>query len=61
MKGLNLAREWSISDGARRGEEPGSVTLIDEDYASSEPMVLDMRKLLRPLDDVDALYSGHRG
>ena len=49
MKGLSLAREWTLSDGARRGEEPGHVTLIDDDYATSEPMILDMRKLFRPI------------
>ena len=49
MKGLSLAREWTLSDGARRGEEPGHVTLIDDNYATSEPMVLDMRKLFRPI------------
>ena len=51
MKGLNMAREWSISDGARRGEEPGSVALIDDDYVTSEPLILDMRKLMKPLGD----------
>lgn len=51
MKGLSMAREWSLSDGARRGEEPGSVSLIDDSYASSERLILDMRKLFRPLGD----------
>ena len=51
MKGLSMAREWSISDGARRGEEPGSVALIDDDYITSEPLILDMRKLMKPLGD----------
>jgi len=49
MKGLSMAREWSISDGARRGEEPGSVALIDDDYATSEALNLDMRKLMKPI------------
>jgi hypothetical protein len=51
MKGLNMAREWSISDGARRGEEPGSVALIDDDYVPSEALILDMRKLMKPLNE----------
>ncbi len=51
MRGLSMAREWSISDGARRGEEPGSVALIDDDYVTSEPLILDMRKLMKPLGD----------
>jgi hypothetical protein len=51
MKGLSMAREWSLSDGARRGEEPGSVALIDDDYVPSEALVLDMRKLMKPLGD----------
>ena len=50
MKGLGQAKQWSLSDSARRGEEPGSVALIDIDYASSDTLVLDMRKLFRPLD-----------
>lgn len=49
LRGLNLAREWSMSDGARRGEEPGSVALIDNDYLTSEDLELDMRKFLKPI------------
>jgi hypothetical protein len=55
LRGLQKAREWSRSDGARRGEEPGSVAHIEDDYATAT-QVLDMRKLFRPLhmisDDV---------
>lgn len=51
MKGLSQAKQWSISDAARRGEEPGSVALMDDDYASSDTLVLDMRKLFRPLSN----------
>lgn len=49
MRGLSLAREWSLSDGARRGEEPGSVSLIDDDYLTADDVVLDMRKLMKPI------------
>jgi hypothetical protein len=48
LHGLKKAREWSRSDGAKRGEEPGSVAYIDDDYASEAPD-LDMKKLFRPL------------
>lgn len=48
LHGLKKAREWSRSDGAKRGEEPGSIAYIDDDYASEAP-ILDMRKLFRPL------------
>ena len=48
LHGLKKAREWSLTDGAKRGEEPGSVAYIDDDYAS-ETLELDMRKLFRPI------------
>jgi len=48
LHGLQKAREWGRSDGAKRGEEPGSVAYIEDDYASSA-LELDMRKLFRPL------------
>ena len=48
MHGLKKAREWSLSDGAQRGEEPGSVADIDPTY-ETEDLELDMRKLFRPL------------
>jgi len=48
MNGLKKAREWSRSDGAQRGEEPGSIADMDDDYAS-EALEQDMRKLFRPL------------
>lgn len=48
LQGLKKAREWSLSDGAQRGEEPGSVADIDPTY-SNEELDLDMRKLFRPL------------
>jgi len=48
LYGLRKAREWSRTDGAKRGEEPGSVAYIDDDYAS-ETLELDMRKLFRPI------------
>lgn len=51
MNGLKKAREWSRSDGAKRGEEPGSVYDIDDEYGS-DGLDLDMRKLFRPLSDV---------
>lgn len=50
LHGLKKAREWSRTDGAKRGEEPGSVAYIDDDYAyASETAELDMRKLFRPI------------
>lgn len=48
MHGLKKAREWSLSDGAQRGEEPGSVADIDPTY-ETEALELDMRKLFKPL------------
>lgn len=51
LYGLKKAREWSRTDGAQRGEEPGSVAYIDDGYAS-EALELDMRKLFRPLQTV---------
>ncbi|RMZ86822.1 hypothetical protein DV736_g5953, partial [Chaetothyriales sp. CBS 134916] len=50
LKGLDQARVWSLADGAERGEEPGSMALIDPSYSASEDLVLDMRKLFRPLN-----------
>lgn len=51
LHGLKRAREWSRTDGAKRGEEPGSVAYIDDDYAS-EALELDMSKLFRPIQTV---------
>lgn len=48
LQGLKKAREWSLSDGAKRGEEPGSVADIDPSY-DNEEVDLDMRKLFRPI------------
>ena len=48
MHGLMKAREWARTDGYQRGEEPGSVYDIEDDYAS-DGIELDMRKLFRPL------------
>jgi hypothetical protein len=48
LHGLKRAREWSRSDGAKRGEEPGSVAFVDDNYAS-ETLELDMKKLFRPI------------
>ncbi|KAI1627766.1 fungal-specific transcription factor domain-containing protein [Exophiala viscosa] len=48
LHGLKKAREWSRSDGARRGEDPGSVADIEDQHATAT-QVLDMRKLFRPL------------
>jgi len=50
INGLKKARDWSLTDGAQRGEEPGSVAAIDDDYGN-KPLQLDMRKLFRPLRD----------
>ncbi|KIY00559.1 uncharacterized protein Z520_03222 [Fonsecaea multimorphosa CBS 102226] len=48
LHGLKKAREWSRTDGAQRGEEPGSVADIDDNYAL-ETLELDMKQLFRPL------------
>ena len=48
MNGLTKAREWARNDGYQRGEEPGSVYDIEDDYAL-DGIELDMRKLFRPL------------
>lgn len=48
LHGLKKAREWGRTDSAKRGEEPGSVAYIDDNYAS-ETLELDMRKLFRPI------------
>jgi hypothetical protein len=48
LYGLKKAREWSSTDSAKRGEDPGSVAFIDDDYAAVA-VELDMRKLFRPL------------
>lgn len=51
LRGLQNAREWSLSDGAQRGQELGSVADIDPSYETEETE-FDMRKLFRPLLDV---------
>ena len=48
ISGLGQVREWSKTEGAQRGEEPGSICDIDMQYGS-EPLELDMTKLFRPL------------
>lgn len=58
LHGLKRAREWSSTDSARRGEEPGSVAYIDNDYASSASE-LDMRKLFRPLQAIPDSPNSH--
>lgn len=52
MNGLRKARAWSRTDGAQRGEEPGAVADIDDHY-ETEAYELDMRKLFKPLNDID--------
>jgi len=51
MRSLQKVRQWSLSDGARRGEEPGSVADIDPKY-DNEELELDMRKLFKPITEV---------
>jgi hypothetical protein len=48
ISGLGQVREWSKTEGAQRGEEPGSICDIDMQYGS-DPLELDMTKLFRPL------------
>lgn len=51
MNGLKQVREWSRSEGARRGEEPGSVADIDYSYGT-KALDLDMKMLFRPIGEV---------
>ena len=51
ISGLGQVREWSKTEGARRGEEPGSICDIDIQYGT-EPLELSMAKLFRPLGEV---------
>jgi len=61
FNGLRQVREWSKSEGAQRGEEPGSVSDIDDRYGS-ETLELDMTKLFRPLGEVyDSASQGTSG
>jgi Fungal specific transcription factor domain len=51
ISGLGQVREWSKTEGARRGEEPGSICDMDIQYGT-EPLELSMAKLFRPLGEV---------
>jgi Fungal specific transcription factor domain len=51
ISGLRQVREFSKSDAARRGEEPGSVNWIDHTF-NLESLELDMRKLFCPIGDL---------
>ena len=51
ISALGQVREWSKTEGAQRGEQPGSICNIDVQYGS-EPLELDMTKLFRPLVEV---------
>jgi hypothetical protein len=51
ISGLGQVREWSKTEGAQRGEEPGSICDIEVQYGS-EPLELNMMKLFRPLGEV---------
>jgi Fungal specific transcription factor domain len=51
ISGLRQVREFSKSDAARRGEEPGSVNWIDHAF-NLESLELDMRKLFCPIEDM---------
>jgi Fungal specific transcription factor domain len=51
ISGLRQVREYSKSDAARRGEEPGSVNWIDHAF-NLEALELDMRKLFCPIEDM---------
>jgi hypothetical protein len=51
ISGLGQVREWSKTDGAQRGEEPGSICDIDIEYGT-ELLELSMAKLFRPLGEV---------
>lgn len=47
---LKTVRSWTQSDGAQRGEEPGSVGDIDESYGVDH-LELDMAKLFKPINE----------
>jgi hypothetical protein len=51
ITGLGQVREWSKTEGAQRGEEPGSICDIDVRYGS-EPLELDMTKAIPTSDPI---------
>ncbi|RMZ85886.1 hypothetical protein DV737_g374, partial [Chaetothyriales sp. CBS 132003] len=52
MKGLDQARVWGQTDGAERGEDPGSVALIDPSCRASQDLVLHMDPSCRASQDL---------
>ena len=53
ISGLKQVREWSKSEAAQRGEEPGSISDIDHKIAhDGQALQLDLTQLFRPLVDV---------
>ena len=51
ITGLGQVREWSKTEGAQRGEEPGSICDIDVRYGS-EPLELDMTEAIPTSDPI---------
>ncbi|KAL9113015.1 MAG: hypothetical protein Q9227_002880 [Pyrenula ochraceoflavens] len=52
MNLLKQARKWAQSDAAQRGEEAGSANEAVKDYPPVSALILDMKKLFRPLSDL---------
>lgn len=50
MQLLKFVRSWVVSDSAKRGEELGSISDIDKEYASINDLTLDMAQLFKPID-----------
>ena len=59
---LKYVKNWVASDSAKRGEEPGSVSDIDNDYGSKD-LTLDMAQLFKPISkQIDSPIAGvHSG
>jgi hypothetical protein len=59
---LKYVKNWVVSDSAKRGEEPGSVSDIDNEYGNRE-LTLDMAQLFKPINrQIDSPIAGvHTG
>lgn len=59
---LKYVKNWVVSDSAKRGEEPGSVSDIDNEYGSRD-LTLDMTQLFKAIDkQIDSPIAGvHTG
>jgi hypothetical protein len=59
---LKYVKNWVVSDSAKRGEELGSVSDIDNDYGTRD-LTLDMSQLFKPINkQIDSPVAGvHTG